>query len=455
MLEPSERETYTKPRGGESMETKLERIAEIARKSPKEKFTSLMHLINEEMLKECHKELATGKATGVDRQTKEEYGEDLDGNIKRLIERMKRWEYRPQPVRRAYIPKVGSDELRPLGIPSYEDKLVQMALMKILTPIYEVDFLPCSFGYRPGRSCHDALKVLNIYLEEKRINYVVDADIKGFFENVDHRWVIEFLKHRIKDPGVSRLVTRMLKAGIMEEGKYRETTQGTPQGGVISPLISNIYLHYVVDLWFYGIVRKACKGQAYMVRYADDFICCFEYQEDAERFYGQLQERLAQFNLEIAQEKSRILPFGKNTPKGGGKPGTFDFLGFTHYCSTSKKGRFRVKRKTANTKYRAKLKEFNQWLRLNRNVAVKDLMKKLEEKLIGYYQYYCITDNIEAVDRMRDEVKKLLFKWLNRRSQRKSFNWDRFKMFMAVYPIPRPKVRVNIYELRTEISYFL
>jgi RNA-directed DNA polymerase len=455
MLETSERETCTKLRGGEGMETKLARIAEIAKERPKEKFTSLMHLINEEMLRECHKGLDSGKATGVDEQTKEEYGRDLEANIKGLIERMKRWQYRPQPVRRVYIPKAGSDKKRPLGIPAYEDKLVQLALSKILTPIYEADFLPCSFGYRPGRGCHDALKVLNIYLEKRRTNYVVDVDIRGFFDNVDHRWVIKFLEHRIKDPGVIRLVTRMLKAGIMEEAKVIETTQGTPQGGVISPLISNIYLHYVLDLWFYGVVRKACKGQAYMVRYADDFNCCFEYQEDAERFYEELKERLAKFNLEIAQEKSRILPFGKNTPKDGDKPGTFDFLGFTHYCSTSNKGKFRVKRKTAKTKYRAKLTEYNQWLKQNRNLPVKVLMSKLDEKLTGYYKYYCITDNGYAVDKLTDEIKRLLYKWLNRRSQRKSFNWAKFIKFMTLYPIPRGRVLVNIYELRTDISYFL
>ena len=254
------------------METKLLRIAELAKSDPKMKFTSLAHLLNEQSLVQCHHELPNKKATGVNGTTKEQYSENLKENIEDLVNRLKSKSYRPVPVRRMYIPKLNSNKKRPLGIPEHEDKIVQKGITKILNTIYENDFLDCSFGFRPNRNCHDALKILNYYIEKRSVNYVVDVDIKGFFDNVDHTWMMEFLKLRISDPNLLRLIGRFLKGGYMEEGKKYKTDNGTPQGGVISPILANVYLHYVLDLWFEKRVRKQCKGQAYIVRYADDCV---------------------------------------------------------------------------------------------------------------------------------------------------------------------------------------
>jgi len=255
------------------METELIRIAELAKKYPDVKFTSLAHLLNEENLKRCHHELPSGKATGIFRVTKEEYAENLDKNIENLLGRMKRNAYKPVPVRRAFIAKAGTDKKRPLGIPEHEDKVVQRGMAKILNAVYEPIFLDSSFGFRPNRNCHDALKILNVYIEKRYTNYIVDVDIKGFFDNVDHEWMMKFLRHRIADPSFLRVIARFLKGGYIEEGKYFKTNVGTPQGGIISPILANVYLHYVLDLWFEKYIRKVCKGQAYMVRYADDFVC--------------------------------------------------------------------------------------------------------------------------------------------------------------------------------------
>jgi RNA-directed DNA polymerase len=350
------------------METGLVRIAEIARQNPKERFTALIHHINQETLIECHQMVSGSKASGVDQVTKQAYGENLEANIADLIGRMKRQAYKPQPVRRVYIPKEGSNKMRPLGIPSYEDKLVQKGLARILNTIYEQDFLDCSFGFRPGRGCHDALKVLNHIIERKKVNYIVDADIRGFFDHVDHEWLMKFLELRIADPNLLRLIKRFLKAGVMEAGIVYDTPEGTPQGGLISPILANVYLHYVLDLWFEKVVKKRCQGEAYVVRYADDFVCCFQNKRDAEWFYSNLKERLKKFNLEVAEEKTRIIAFGRSAEKeskkqGKKKPDTFDFLGFTHYCSKSEKGWFRVKRKTSQKKYRSSLLKCKLWLR--------------------------------------------------------------------------------------------
>ncbi|GAB3059886.1 group II intron reverse transcriptase/maturase [Virgibacillus ainsalahensis] len=442
------------------METKLTRITELAKTNHDMVFTSLAHLLNEKNLKQCHHELPKGKATGINGVTKEDYDIELDENIKGLVERLKKKAYRPVPVKRTYINKPGTKKKRPLGIPDHEDKIVQRALAKILNAIYENDFLDCSFGFRPNRSGHDALKILNVYMENRYTNYVVDADIKGFFDNVDHEWMMKFLKHRINDPNLLRIIARFLKGGYMEEGKYFDTDRGTPQGGVISPILANVYLHYVLDLWFEESVRKQCKGQAYIVRYADDFVCCFQYRRDAEAFYSALITRLQKFNLELAEDKTKIITFGRFAEKdckrkGQGKPPTFDFLGFTHYCGESQKGKFRVKRKSNRKKVNDKLKKHKQWLKTHRTMDIKDIMARVKRSLNGYYNYYCITDNTREVENFFDRVKQLLFKWMNRRSQRKSFSWDKFKLFLRKYPLPSPRLKVNIYDLKEDISYIL
>ena len=442
------------------METKLLRIAELAKSDPKMKFTSLAHLLNVQSLIQCHHELPNNKATGVNGTTKEQYGESLEENIMDLTSRLKSKSYRPVPVRRMYIPKLHSNKRRPLGIPEHEDKIVQKGIAKVLNAIYENDFLDCSFGFRPNRNCHDALKILNFYVEKRLVSYVVDVDIKGFFDNVDHKWMMEFLKHRIADPNLLRIISRFLKGGYMEEGRIYKTDNGTPQGGVISPILANVYLHYVLDLWFEKVVRKQCEGQAYIVRYADDFVCCFQHKRDALQFYESLKLRLKKFNLEIAEDKTKVIPFGRfaeNNAKrtGNGKPATFDFLGFTHYCGKSKQGKFRVKRKSSRKKVQGKLKESKEWLKSNRNKNIHLIMERFRRSLVGYYNYYCITDNSRTVDDFKEKIEILLFKWLNRRSQRKSFTWDKFRLFLQMFPLPKPRIRVNIYELRKEISYIL
>lgn len=444
------------------MYTKLAGIAKVAKERPQEKFTTLAHLINEEMLAICHKEMDGRKAAGIDAVTKQAYGENLEQNLKDLVQRMKRHAYRPQPARRVYIPKPGTNKQRPLGIPAYEDKLVQAALAKILTAIYEQEFLDSSFGFRPNRSCHDAIKVLNAIIMKRPINYIVDVDIKGFFEHVNHDWMIKFIEHRIADPNIIRLIKRFLKAGIMEEGIKYDTTEGTPQGGVVSPVLANIYLHYVIDLWFEKCIRRQSQGAAFMVRYADDNVFCFENKGEAIAFYKILPERLNKFGLEISAEKSKIIAFGRKAGKkddddapGSGKPETFDFLGFKHYCSISRNGRFRVKRKTSSKKFRASLLRFKQWIQGNRHMLTEKLMNKLRRKLQGYYRYYGITDNSPMLRRFFDEVKRHLFKNLNRRSQKRSHNWSNFPKLLVKYRLPKPKIYVNIYELRKSIGYIM
>ena len=442
------------------MNTQLIRIAELAQSNPEMTFTSLAHLLSENALIQCHNELDGNKASGIDRTTKAEYAQNLEGNIAELVRRLKKKSYRPQPVRRTYIDKAGSKEKRPLGIPAYEDKIVQRGIAKILNAIYENDFLDSSFGFRPKRNCHDALKVLNVYIEKRFTSYIVDADIKGFFDNVDHKWMMEFLRHRISDPSLLRLIARFLKAGYMEEGKKFESDKGSAQGGLISPILGNVYLHYVLDLWFEKVVRKQCQGQAYIVRYADDFVCCFQYKKDADHFYDALQRRLKRFNLDLSTEKTKVISFGcfaQNVcnQKGIKKPQTFDFLGFTHYCSKSKDGRFRVKRKTSRKKVQSKLKKCKEWLKVNRTKGTEVILDHIKRSLTGYYNYYCITDNVREVSNYRFQVTKLLFKWLNRRSQKRSYTWEKFNLLLKRFPLPKPRTKVNIYELRSHIGYIM
>lgn len=439
------------------MYTQLEGIAKVARKRPGEAFTSLVHLINQPMLKACHAETDRRKATGVDKVTKEHYERALEENLENLVLRMKKQSYQPQPVRRVYIDKAGTSKKRPLGIPAYEDKLVQKAISKILNAIYEQEFLDCSYGFRPQRGCHDALAALDKILERRPIHYIVDADIRGFFDHVDHQWMMKLIRHRIKDTNLNRLISRFLKAGVMEAGIYYDTPQGTPQGGVVSPLLANIYLHYVIDLWFEKKVRKQCRGAAYMVRYADDSVFCFENKDEAERFYQMFVQRLNEFKLEIAEEKSKIIPFGKSADPEDTKrkSGTFDFLGFTHYYGKGRSGAKRVMRKTSKKKLKASLSRFTAWVKQNMHEKLAVLLKRLNSKLIGNYRYYGIADNITCLKKMRDIMKRVLYRYLNRRSQKKSYTWERYNNYLQHHPIAEPHVYVNIFKLRTDIGYIV
>lgn len=431
------------------METELKRIAEIAKQHGR--VQTLVHHINVENLKEQHEQMKRKKATGVDGVTKEKYEENLEENLMNLVDRMKRQAYKPQEVRRAYIPKDGSKEKRGLGIPTYEDKLVQGVMTKILTAIYEEKFLDESFGFRPEKSCHDAIKKLGKIIEKKKVNYIVDMDIKGFFDNVNHEWMIKFLENDIEDKNFIRIIKRFLKAGILEEGKHIETDQGTPQGGVISPILANVYLHYVLDLWFEKKVKKQNKGESSMVRYADDFVCCFQYPEEAELFYFELKERLGKFGLEIAENKSKIIEFGRfaerdRENRGDGKPETFDFLGFTHYCSKSKQGWFRVKRKTSRKKQKAKIAKMKMWIRQRMHKPLKETIKTLNRKLIGHYNYYGITDNSESITTFYYKAVRQIYKTLKRRTQKHKMNWERYNKLLVYMPIAKPRIQVNIYQ---------
>jgi group II intron reverse transcriptase/maturase len=443
-------ETSTTHRGGEPVATKLQRIAEKARKEPSLKFTNLFYLMNDELLRGCFQRLRKDAAAGIDKVTKEDYAENLDANLANLLERLHRMAYIPQPVRRVNIPKPGSDKLRPLGVTCLEDKLVQSGLVRILEAVYEQDFIDDSYGFRPNRSCHQALRTLNTIIEEGTVNVIAEADIKGFYDNMDQNWIMEFLGHRIGDKLVLRMVKRFLKAGIVEDGEWVPSDYGAPQGGSISPIISNIYLHYALDLWFEKVFRKSCEGFARMVRFADDFVVCFQREEDANRFCVELGERLGKFNLEVEPTKTKVIKFGRFAAKRaaarGEKPETFDFLGFTHYCSKNRAGTgFRVKRKTASKKFRAKVADFKDWLKKARTLKTKELWETAKAKLRGHYAYYGITDNSQGIRRFACEVKGLLFKWLNRRGRRGCLSWEKFNEMLTLFPLPVPRIKVSMY----------
>jgi len=435
---------------GEKMATGLDRIEEMSANNPKMVFTSLYHLINEELLRECHKEMDGKKATGVDNVTKAEYEVNLDENLKDLVERLKRKNYKPQPSLRVYIPKVNG-KMRPLGMAAYEDKLVQSALGKVLMAVYEPKFHNNMYGFRPNLGCHDALKELTRKVERGKTSYIVDADIKGFFNNMEHGRILELVRFRIADPNILWLVKKSLTAGVVEDNKWQPTVKGTEQGNLASPVIANIYMNYALALWYEVRFKKTLRGESGLVIYADDFVATFQYKEDAVRFLAAVKERFALFGLELEPDKTRLLEFGRfaeenRKRRGESKPEVFDFLGFTHYCTKSHKtGKFRMKRKTAQKKYRMKLKELNIWLKQNRSLSIKDMTGIINQKLRGHYRYYGITDNFESIGNFLFEMRRLLFKWLNRRSQKKSYTWDGFNELLKLFPLVQPRIYCNIY----------
>jgi group II intron reverse transcriptase/maturase len=341
--------------------------------------------------------------------------------------------------------------MRPLGIPTVLDKTLQLAIAKILGLLYEPLFLNISYGFRPNRNAHEALKAVNHMVMGKRVNWIIDADIKGFFDTVNHDWLMRALEERISDPSLLRIIARFLKAGVMNEGKIEKTDKGTPQGGIVSPILANIYLHYCLDLWFEVKEKQTLQGYAEMVRYADDFVIGVQHSADAQKLLEDLKQRLAKFGMELAKDKTRILEFGrfaeKNSRKQGkGKPETFDFLGFTHYCSRTKDGRFALKLTTSRKKQVASLKSQNQWLKSIRNcLPIMDIWKLLSLKLQGHYQYYGISGNFEGIQRYYEQTRKLVFKWTNRRSQKKSWNWPTFEEYILRHPLPKPRLTYAIY----------
>jgi len=428
---------------------KLNLITKRATEDGKFKFTSLIHLINEVTLKECFYMLEKNKAAGIDNVTYREYEAYLNTNIQKLVKRMKEGKYYPQPVRRTYIPK-GEGNLRPLGIPALEDKIVQMGMTRILNAIYEPNFLDCSYGYRKGRDCHTALKQLDNAIMSKPINHVIDADIRGFFDNVDHDWLMKMIEERIQDKKFLKLTRRFLKAGVIEDGMITISDSSVPQGGLISPILSNVYLHYALDLWVEKVVKRDSMGFVKLIRYCDDFVILMQYKEDAEMILKATNDRLNKFGLDLAQEKTRIIEFGRyaqqNADRKKVKLSTFDFLGFTHYCDKSRKGNFKVGRKTRKKKFNSKLVEMNDWLKKIRNmVKIQDWWKVLEAKLRGHYQYYGVSGNYASINKFYHETCRLVFKWINRRSQKKSMSHKEFRAYLGRHPLPNPKIKHNFY----------
>ncbi len=436
------------------MATDLTRIGEKARKDPTLVFTSLYHHIcDEENLRVCYGTLGANKAPGVDGVTKKQYGENLDGNLRDLSVRLKRMGYRPGPKRRSYIPKAGQAKGRPLGISNFEDKLVEQAVKRTLEPIYEAVFEQSSYGYRPGISPHQCVDDLGRTIQQKYVNYVVEADIRSFFDRVNQEWLVKFLRHRVGDERVIRLIIRMLKSGIMEEGLISATDEGTPQGSILSPLLSNIYLHYVLDLWFSKRVRRQSDGEAYYFRFADDFLACFRYKADAEQFHRQLKERLEEFGLELAEEKTHCIAFGRfareNAQARGGKPAEFTFLGFTHYCGKTKKGKFKVKRRTSRKKMGQSLRNFSDWAQKARGVLRKgEMIRQARIRVLGHLNHYAITDNTDACSDYRFHATQILYKWLNRKSQRKGYNWDEFNQVLDLLDWPTVRILKDLNPFR-------
>lgn len=402
---------------------------------------NLMRCVTVKSLGNAHRKQDGRKATGIDRVTKDEYGENLEENLTSLVERMKTFSYHPQPVRRAYIPKGDGKKKRPLGIPSYEDRLVQSVMADILVGIYEPRFLDCSYGFRPGRSCHQVVKIINDEVMTKRVNYVLEADIKGFFDNIDHEWMMKFLEHDIADQNFLRYIRRFLKAGVMEQGKWLKTDRGSAQGGLISPVMCNAYLHYVLDLWFEKAVKKQLMGHARYVRFADDFLILFERKDEAEAVMRMLTERLAKFGLEVAVEKTRVFPFGRND-KDKNK---FDFLGFTFYGAKTRNGKYRVGIKTSEKKLKIKRQALKQWIWSRILFDVEETMKSLNRKLAGHCNYYAVSGNYKSIDKFYRYAKGRTYWMLNRRSQKKSVTWEKMDALWAQYIQP-PRIKVNIWQ---------
>jgi len=430
----------------------LRLITERAKRDRGLKFTSLAHLINEKSLAACYVDLKKDRACGIDGVTVEKYGEDLAGNLKKLVEGMKTKQYRPQPVRRVYIPKPGKEEKRPLGIPAVEDKLVQLMLKRILEAIFEQDFLDCSTGFRPNRNCHLAIDKLDKVVMTKPINYIVEVDIEKFFDNVRHYWVLRCLEERVSDPNLLWLVRKFLKAGIMDRGQFQESSQGTPQGGVVSPLLANAYLHYVLDLWFEKKFKKTTKGHVELIRYADDFVVACESEHDANQFLAACEERFAKFGLCFSKEKTRVMQFGRHawtqSQRTGKRVATFNFLGFTHYCTASRRGKFIVGHKTARQNMARKLRETKVWMQKVRSLApLADWWPTLKAKLSGHYAYFGISGNMRCLKQFYFRVSSLAFKWLNRRSQKKSMTWEQYLQYLQWNPLPVPRIYHSIYTL--------
>jgi RNA-directed DNA polymerase len=422
--------------------TKLNRIALLSRQDSRRSFESLMHHFNEDSLKECFHALDGKKAVGADGIDKETYGKDLDQNISKLIAQMKAMAYRPGPVREVLIPKEGKPgATRPLGISGFEDKIVQKMMQQILESIYDPIFLECSYGFRPGKGCHDAIKDLQHYLYKSTIQTVIDIDLENFFGTIDHETLEDILKEKIKDTKFMRYINRMFKAGVLSEGDLIMSDEGVPQGSCCSPVLANVFAHYVIDIWIEEMVKPCCKGEVRLFRYADDGIICCQYDEDAKRIREALGKRLGKYKLKLNEEKTKQIPFDKRLVAQGIDQGTFDFLGFTFYWGKAKSGRVIPKLKTKAKTMRAKLNKVKEWIKVIKDrKPLKQIWKTFVAKLKGHINYYGVSHNAENVSKFINEAKHIVFKWLNRRSQRRSFTWEAFEKYIETHPLPTVKI---------------
>jgi RNA-directed DNA polymerase len=428
---------------GPGVSSELARVRAVARNDGQVRFTALLHHVTVQRLEAAYRAIRPKAAPGVDGVTWRGYGMDLQSNLLDLHARVQRGAFRATAVRRVLIPKPDGRQ-RPLGIASLEDKIVQRAVVEVLNAIYETDFLGFSYGFRPKRSQHDALDALATGILERKVNWVLDADIRDFFGQVDQAWLIKFLEHRIADRRVLRLIQRWLSAGVIENGVWSETEAGTVQGASISPLLGNVYLHYVFDLWAHQWRRRQARGDVVLVRYADDAVVGFEHRDDAERFLADLRDRLAEFGLEVADEKTRLIEFGRfaaqnRERRGDRRPETFDFLGFTHICATSRNGRFKLKRSTSKKKMRAKTRSVKTEMRKRAHLPIPEQGAWLASVLTGHYRYYAVPDNIRSLAAFRDQVRQLWLQSLRRRSQRHRMTWDRYGR-LADRWLPRPRI---------------
>ena len=432
------------------MQTSLQVITSKARRESNYRFKNLYGLLNHRLLYDSWFKLNKKSAPGYDRLTAGDYSENLKENINNLVNVLKRKTYKARLVRRKDIPKANG-QVRSLGIPTIEDKLLQKAAAQILEAIYENDFCNCSFGYRPQRGAKDAVQDISTTLQTESYAYIVDADIKGFFDTIDHEWLIKMLEQRIDDKAFTGLIRKWLKAGILTpEKNICHPANGTPQGGIISPILANIYLHYVLDLWFEKVVKKQSEGEAYLCRYADDFIVAFRFGRDADKFYTELKKRLEKFNLAIAEEKTKLIKFTRFRKESGA---SFDFLGFELRWGSSRKGKDVLFCKTSKKKLRNSLRNFKEWCKASRNFRMAKLFDLLNAKLRGYYNYYGVIGNYRRLNEFFTHAMRTLYKWLNRRSQRKSFNYTGFSALLKYYRIERPRItQVRNYQLQLKWS---
>ena len=430
---PAKGNAGSKPRPGRSagpgVSSALDRVRQVAQRDKDARFTALLHHVDLAALRMAYRAISPAAAPGVDGVTWAAYGQNLEANLRDLHERVQQGRYRASPSRRAYIPKADGRQ-RPLGVATLEDKVIQRAVTGVLNAVYEVDFLGFSYGFRPGRNPHDALDALTAGIYRKRVNWVLDADIRDFFGQLDRAWLREFLRHRIADKRVLRLIDKWLAAGVIEDGTWTQCDQGSPQGASVSPLLANVYLHYVLDLWADWWRRRHAHGDVIIVRWADDFIVGFEHREDAERFLAGLRERFAKFGLELHPDKTKLIEFGRladrnRAARGEGKPETFSFLGFTHICARSKNGRFWVRRITVSKRMRAKLKEVSLQLRRRRYLPIPEQGRWLASVARGHMAYYAVPGNASAVSAFRTQLTRRWHKALQRRSQKTRINWTR------------------------------